>query len=72
MIAKLRDMLARAERWPDADQIELAECAAEIEDRRAATYRATQEELAAIDDAQQSGVASDLEVEAAFKTFRRA
>jgi hypothetical protein len=33
-------------------------------------YRATPEELRAIDEADASGVASDEEVEAAFKTFR--
>ena len=35
-------------------------------------YHATPEELAAIDEADRSGVASATEVEAAFKTFRTA
>jgi hypothetical protein len=34
-------------------------------------YRATREELRAIDDADSSGVANDKDVEAAFGTFRR-
>ena len=35
-------------------------------------YHATPDELRALDEAEQSGVASDREVEAAFRTFRRA
>lgn len=72
MIAMLKDMLARAQGWPEADQLELAGYAEEIENRQAAKYRATPEELQALDEAERSGVASDQEVEAAFKTFRRA
>ena len=53
------------------DQAELAECAQEIESRRAGKYHATQEELQALDEAERSGVASKEEVEAAFRTFRR-
>ena len=34
-------------------------------------YHATQDELRALDEAEQSGVASDEEVEAAFRTFGR-
>jgi hypothetical protein len=35
-------------------------------------YHATLDELRALDEAELSGVASDEEVEAAFRTFRRA
>jgi gamma-glutamylcyclotransferase (GGCT)/AIG2-like uncharacterized protein YtfP len=38
---------------------------------QAEPYRADAEELAAIDEAEQSGVASTAEAEAAFKAFRR-
>ena len=66
------DILQRVETWPQEDQEELAEIAREIEARRRGVYRATPEELRAIDEAERSGTASDEEVEAAFKTFRRA
>jgi hypothetical protein len=65
-------VLERVRAWPQEDQEELADIAREIEARRTGVYRATPEELAAIDEADQSGVASDEEVQAAFKTFRRA
>jgi hypothetical protein len=68
---KLKEVLERAQAWPEADQVELAECAQEIESRRAGKYHATQEELQALDEAERSGVASKEEVEAAFRTFRR-
>jgi len=35
-------------------------------------YRATAEELEALDEAERSGVATEAEVEAAFRTFRPA
>ena len=56
--------------WPQEDQQELAEYAREIEARRSGMYRATPEELRAIDEADQSGIASAEDVEAAFRTFR--
>jgi hypothetical protein len=46
--------------------------AEQIESRRDGTYHATPEELQALDEADRSGVASDEEVEAAFRTFRGA
>jgi hypothetical protein len=58
--------------WPEEDQEELAEIAREIEARRTGTYRATAEELRAIDEADRSGIATEEEVEAAFKAFRGA
>jgi hypothetical protein len=72
MVAKvLKDVIEQAETWPEEDQVELAEYAREIEARRTGVYHATLEELKAIDEADCSGVASDTEVEAAFRTFRR-
>jgi len=58
--------------WPEEDQEELAEIAREVEARRTGTYRATPEELRAIDEADRSGIATEEEVEAAFKAFRGA
>ena len=58
--------------WPEEDQEELAEIAREIEARRTGTYRATPEELRAIDEADRSGIATEEDVEAAFKAFRGA
>jgi hypothetical protein len=45
--------------------------AREIEARRRGVYQATPEELRAIDEAERSGIASEEDVEAAFKSFRR-
>ena len=50
----------------------LEDAARAIEERRRGEYHATEEEVRAIDEADASGVASDEEVKAAFKTFRRA
>src|ERR1700730_6456313 len=72
MTPTTQDILRRVESWPQEDQDELAEVAREIEARRSGVYRATPEELRAIDEAERSGVAGDEEVEAAFRTFRRA
>ena len=73
MVAKiLKDMIEQAETWPLEDQQQLAEFAREIAARRTGVYHATPEELKAIDEADRGGVATDEEVEAAFRTFRRA
>jgi hypothetical protein len=58
--------------WPTEDQEELVEIAREIEARRTGSYHATPEELQAIDEADRSGIATDEEVEAAFRAFRNA
>jgi hypothetical protein len=71
MMKKLKEVLERAQAWPESDQAELAEYAEEIESRRVGKYHATPEELQALDEAERSGVASEEEVEAAFRTFRR-
>ena len=73
MIAKvLKDVIEQAEAWPEDDQVELAEYARDITARRTGVYHATPEELQAIDEADRSGVATDAEVEAVLKSFRRA
>jgi hypothetical protein len=72
MIAKLEDVLERAQSWPEEAQAELAEIALEMEAvLHGGTYHATPEELQAIDEADRSGVASDHQVATAFATFRR-
>jgi hypothetical protein len=73
MMNKLKDVLERAQTWPEEAQAELAEIALEIEAAlRGGVYHATPEELKAIDEADRSGTASDRDVDAAFATFRRA
>ena len=71
MMKRLKEVLERAKTWSEADQVELAEYAEEIESRRSGIYHATPEELEALDEAERSGVASQEEVDAAFRTFRR-
>jgi hypothetical protein len=74
MTAKaLQEVLDRVEAWPEEAQEELARIAREMDAQIAGgAYHATAEELEALDEAERSGVASAEEVEAAFKTFRRA
>ena len=72
MTTTTRKLLEQVESWPQEDQEELVEYAREIEARRTGVYRATQEELRTLDDAERSGVATEEEVEAAFRTFRHA
>jgi hypothetical protein len=73
MMNKLKDVLDRVETWPQEAQQELAEIALEIEAGfRGGVYHATADELQAIDEADRSGIASEKEVEAAFRAFRRA
>jgi hypothetical protein len=69
MSPSTKRLLEQVESWPPEDQEELAEYARAIQARRTGQYHATPEELAAIDEAEQSGVATDDEVEAAFRTF---
>jgi hypothetical protein len=71
MSPAIKQIIERVESWPEEDQEELAEIARQIEARRTGVYRATAEELRALDDAEASGIASDEEVEAAFRSFRR-
>ena len=73
MVSDLKDVLKRLENWPEPAQRELAEIAREIESTfSGGIYHATPEELRAIDEAEQSGVASEADVESAFRAFRRA
>jgi len=67
-----KKLLEQVETWPEEDLEELLEYARVIEARRMGVYHATPGELAAIDGAERSGVATEAEVEEAFRTFRRA
>jgi hypothetical protein len=70
MAAMTKKLLQQLESWPEEYQQELAEYARDIEARRTGVYHATPEELQAIDEAERSGMASEEEVEAAFRSFR--
>jgi hypothetical protein len=69
---QINAVLERVRSWPIEDQEELIEIVREIEAQRTVRYHATPEELEAIDEAERSGIATDEEVEAAFRLFRRA
>jgi hypothetical protein len=76
MSPKLKDVLRRAEAWPEWAQDDLAELAYEIDQEvRAGTYEATREELRKIDEARtavrQGEVATEADVEAVFTKHRR-
>ena len=71
MSPSTKKLLEQVEFWPPEDQEELAEYVRDIEARRTGAYRATAEELQAIDEAERGGIALNEEVEAAFCAFRR-
>ena len=65
MIKKLKEVMRRAEQWPEQAQEELAQLGEEIDQElRRGEYDATREELHAIDEAiaeiEQSGVATEI------------
>ena len=70
MSPAIRELLQHVASWPEEDQEELANVARDIEARRTGVYRASAEELKALDDADRSGIASEQDVEAAFRSFR--
>jgi hypothetical protein len=70
---QVKAVLERVPTWPEDRQQELAEVALEIEAEFAGTeYRATPDELIAIDEVLAEEPASEEEVKAAFAVFRRA
>jgi hypothetical protein len=70
-VTKLKDVLERAQAWPEEAQVEIPEIAPEMEAvLHGGVYQASAEELQAIDEADRSGMATDAQVEAAFATFR--
>lgn len=75
MRTNLKDLLERAESWPEAAQNELVAVANEIESElQGGNYVATREELDIIDAAMASidagETATDTEIKAAFAKFR--
>jgi hypothetical protein len=69
---QVKALLDRVLTWPPERQEEVAEIVLEIEaELVSSVYHATHDELRALDEAEQSGIASDQEVEAAFRAFRR-
>src|SRR5882724_4830269 len=77
MTKSLKDVLARAENWPEWAQNNLADIALEMDrEVQTGTYRATQEELRKIDEAlaavRRGEVATADEVEAVFAKHRGA
>jgi predicted transcriptional regulator len=71
-----RKILERVASWPEEDQDELAEVAANIEARRIGVYRLTEEERGAVEaglaDARAGRFATDQEIDAIFKKARSA
>jgi hypothetical protein len=64
-------LLDRVLNWPPERQEELAEIALEIEaELGVQAYHADPDELKALDDAERSGIATEDDVDAAFRTFR--
>jgi hypothetical protein len=69
---QVKAILYRILTWPSERQEEMAELVLEIEaELGSQAYHATLDELRALDDAEESGIASDDEVEAAFRGFLR-
>jgi hypothetical protein len=62
-----REILRRVGHWPQEDQDELAEVAREIEARRTGVYVLSDDERVALDEARESGIASEEEVSAFWK-----
>jgi len=74
MISALKQLLPRIEGWPAEDQQALLEAARSIEAERSGVYRASPQELAAIDrgleDARNDRFASEQAVDAVRAKFR--
>ena len=69
---QVKAVLDRVLTWPPERQEEAAEILLEIEaELESQVYHATPDELRALDEAEQSGIATDEEVEAAFRLFHR-
>jgi hypothetical protein len=70
--AQVKAVLDRVLTWPPERQEEAAAILMEIESELdSPVYHATPEELRELDEAEQSGIASDEEVAAAFRAFRQ-
>lgn len=69
MNTETRELLEKVASWPEEDQRELAEAAAEIEARRSGIYRLTAEESAAIKQGLQDADAGRFVPEQEMKAF---
>ncbi len=68
----LKAVLERVSTWPEERQQQLAELALEIEAEMSdSAYRASPEELRAIDEGAGGDAATEAEVQAAFASLRR-
>jgi hypothetical protein len=76
MIKTAKQLLERVASWPDEDIEKLEQAAREIEAWRSGEYRATEDELRAIDEAiaelDRGEVATEAQMKAAFAKFRGA
>lgn len=69
---QVKAVLDRVLTWPSERQEEAAEILLEMESELdSQVHHATANELRALDEAEQSGIARDDEVAAAFRSFRR-
>jgi len=64
---QINAVLEAVRSWPQEDQEELAELAREIEARRTGVYILSDDERAAIEEAERSGIASEEDVEKFWK-----
>jgi hypothetical protein len=71
MSPAIKHIIERVTSWPEEDQQELAELELDIEARRSGVYTGTADELRTLDEAEGSGIASEEQVETAFRSFRR-
>jgi len=70
--AQVKTVLDRVANWPEERQQELVDVVLEIEAELAGgSYRATSDELQAIDEGLAGEAATEEEVKAAFASFRR-
>jgi hypothetical protein len=73
-MAKLKEVLEKAEFWPSEDQEELIDLAREIESRRTGVYRFSDDERQAVEqglaDARARRFASDQDIDAIFEKAR--
>ena len=60
-------VLEKVRSWPEEDQEELAELAREIEARRSGVYVMTDDEIAAVEEAEKTPIVPDEEVVAFWK-----
>ncbi len=76
MSPKVKQILERADSWPEEDQEELAEAAREIEARRTGVYRLSDDERTAVrkgmDAARRGEFAPDDEMDEFYRLHRKA